>query len=140
ATRMVVMSAFPPALNPMLDDSSPVQRLARLLTDAGHECYLVGGRVRDAFLDRAERDGENIDVDLTTDARPEVVERLVRRWADAVWLQGQRFGTVGCKKDGVDFEITTFRAEVYRPDSRKPEVAYSDDIETDLSRRDFTVN
>ena len=37
-------------------------------------------------------------------------------------------------------EITTFRADVYRPESRKPEVAYADDIETDLSRRDFTVN
>ena len=37
-------------------------------------------------------------------------------------------------------EITTYRAEVYRPDSRKPDVAFSDDIETDLSRRDFTVN
>ena len=64
----------------------------------------------------------------------------MRPWADAVWLQGERFGTVGCEKDGDRFEITTFRAEVYRPDSRKPEVTFSDDIETDLSRRDFTVN
>jgi poly(A) polymerase len=47
---------------------------------------------------------------------------------------------VGCRKDGTTLEITTFRAEVYHPDSRKPMVAYSDDIETDLSRRDFTVN
>src|SRR5206468_1942524 len=61
-------------------------------------------------------------------------------WADAVWLQGQRFGTVGCEKDGDRFEITTFRADVYRPESRKPEVTFSDAIETDLSRRDFTVN
>jgi poly(A) polymerase len=37
-----------------------------------------------------------------------------------VWLQGQRFGTIGCEKDGERFEITTFRADVYRPDSRKP--------------------
>ena len=37
-------------------------------------------------------------------------------------------------------EITTFRAEVYRPESRKPEVTFSDSLETDLSRRDFTVN
>ena len=57
-----------------------------------------------------------------------------------MWLQGQRFGTIGCEKDGERFEITTFRAEVYHPDSRKPEVTFSDDIETDLSRRDFTVN
>ncbi|HYL52254.1 MAG TPA: CCA tRNA nucleotidyltransferase, partial [Acidimicrobiia bacterium] len=42
--------------------------------------------------------------------------------------------------DGERFEITTFRADVYRPESRKPEVTFSDDIVTDLSRRDFTVN
>jgi len=64
----------------------------------------------------------------------------VRGWADRVWLQGQRFGTVGCMKGNITIEITTFRAEVYRPESRKPEVAYADDIHTDLSRRDFTVN
>ncbi len=108
------MSAIPPRLRPLLDAGSATQELARLLTDAGHECYLVGGSVRDAFLDRALRDEESADVDLTTDARPDVVERLVRPWADAVWLQGQRFGTVGCRKDDTVLEITTFRAEVYR--------------------------
>jgi len=91
--------------------------------------------VRDALLDR-----EIEDVDVTTDARPDAIEAIVRGWADAVWLQGQRFGTVGCEKDGDRFEITTFRADVYHSDSRKPEVTFSDDIETDLSRRDFTVN
>jgi poly(A) polymerase len=139
-TTMVPMTAIPSRLRPLLDATSPAQELARLLTEAGHECYLVGGSVRDAFLDRALREGEETDIDIATDARPEVVERLVRPWADAVWLQGQRFGTVGCRKDGTTLEITTFRAEVYHPDSRKPVVAYSDDIETDLSRRDFTVN
>lgn len=134
------MAAIPPRLQPLLDPTSPAQQLARLLTDAGYECYLVGGSVRDAFLDRVARDGEQVDVDLTTNARPDAVEGIVRDWADAVWLQGQRFGTVGCRKDGTVVEITTFRAEVYRPESRKPEVKYSDDIETDLSRRDFTVN
>jgi poly(A) polymerase len=57
-----------------------------------------------------------------------------------VWLQGKRFGTIGCEVGGTAFEITTFRAEVYRPESRKPEVTYGDDVETDLGRRDFTVN
>jgi poly(A) polymerase len=112
-----------------------VQQLARRLADAGHECFLVGGSVRDALLDRP-----HTDIDVTTDARPDVVERLVRGWADHVWTQGARFGTVGCARDGAAIEITTFRAEVYRPESRKPQVAYADDVETDLSRRDFTVN
>ena len=137
---MVGMAAIPSRLQPLLDPTSPAQQVARLLTDGGYECYLVGGSVRDAFLDRVARDGEPGDLDLATNARPDAVEDIVRDWADAVWLQGQRFGTVGCRKDGTVVEITTFRAEVYRPDSRKPEVKYSDDIETDLSRRDFTVN
>ena len=96
---------------------------------------MVGGSVRDALLDRAHSD-----VDLATDARPDEIEALVQGWAEHVWLQGQRFGTVGCERGGMRMEITTYRAEVYRPESRKPEVAYADDIETDLSRRDFTVN
>jgi poly(A) polymerase len=137
---MVAMSTMPARLQPLLRPDSPVQELARLLVDAGHECYLVGGSVRDAFLDRVVRDGEKVDVDITTDARPDVVEALVRPWADHVWLQGQRFGTIGCERAGTTIEITTFRAEAYHPDSRKPEVAFSDDIETDLSRRDFTIN
>ena len=107
------------------------------LAEAGHECFLVGGTVRDALLGERAPDA---DVDLATDARPDVIEQIVRPWADHVWLQGQRFGTVGCEKSGVKMEITTYRGEVYRPESRKPEVTYSDDIETDLSRRDFTVN
>jgi poly(A) polymerase len=129
------MSAVPPRLQPLLDPASPVQQLARLLGDAGHQCLLVGGSVRDALLDR-----DHSDIDVATDAHPEVVERLVRGWAEHVWTQGARFGTVGCQRDGTTIEITTFRAEVYRPESRKPEVAYADDVETDLSRRDFTVN
>ena len=111
------------------------RELADRLAAAGHQCYLVGGTVRDAFLGR-----ESPDIDLTTDARPDTVESIVRGWADHVWLQGARFGTVGCEKDGVTLEITTFRGDVYRPESRKPEVTYADTIEDDLLRRDFTVN
>jgi len=129
------MTNVPPRLQPLLGPEKPVQQLARLLVDAGHECYLVGGSVRDALLDRGHDD-----VDLATSARPADVETIVRPWADDVWLQGQRFGTVGCVRDGVRMEITTFRAEVYRSDSRKPEVTYADDITVDLARRDFTVN
>jgi poly(A) polymerase len=127
----------PARLARFFEPDSPTQQLTQLLRDAGHRAYLVGGSVRDAFLDRA--DG-GVDVDITTDARPDVIEKLVAPWADAVWLQGQRFGTVGCQKNGELIEITTFRADVYHPESRKPEVTFSDDIETDLSRRDFTVN
>ncbi len=114
---------------------SPTQQLAARLRAVGSRAYLVGGSVRDALLDR-----DIVDIDIATDARPETIEQVVRPWADSVWLQGQRFGTVGCEKGGDRFEITTFRADVYRPESRKPEVTFSDAIEVDLSRRDFTVN
>jgi poly(A) polymerase len=57
-----------------------------------------------------------------------------------VWTQGKRFGTIGLKLGDRTIEITTHRAEAYRPDSRKPEVVFADAIEADLSRRDFTVN
>ena len=55
-------------------------------------------------------------------------------------LVGARFGTVCATVDGVQCEVTTFRSDVYHPESRKPEVVFGDDIETDLSRRDFSVN
>ena len=133
------VTPIPPRLRPLLDADSPAQQVAGRLVAAGHQCFLVGGSVRDALLEVSQKEG-NVDLDLATDARPDEVERLVRDWADSVWLQGQRSGTIGCKKGDVNIEITTFRAEVYRPESRKPEVAFADDIETDLSRRDFTIN
>jgi poly(A) polymerase len=127
---------LPPRLARYFLEGSTTQELAGLLRAAGHSAYLVGGSVRDAFLDR----GDPNDVDVATDARPEEVAEIVSKWADAVWLQGQRFGTVGCAKRGETFEITTFRADVYHPESRKPDVSFSGDVVTDLSRRDFTVN
>ncbi len=131
------MTAVPPRLARYFEPDSATQQLARRIADTGHRAYLVGGSVRDAFLDRVRADS---DIDLATDARPDAIERAVKGWAEAVWLQGERFGTVGCEKNGERFEITTFRAEIYRDDSRKPEVSFSDDVNADLSRRDFTIN
>jgi poly(A) polymerase len=102
---------------------------------AGHELALVGGPVRDAMLGRLQND-----IDLTTSARPEVTERLLKGWADAVWDIGRDFGTIGCRKGDWTVEITTYRSDRYDPASRKPDVAYGDSLEGDLGRRDFTVN
>jgi poly(A) polymerase len=124
---------IPERLAPILAEVRP---LAARFDAAGHRIYLVGGIVRDLVLGRPLSG----DIDLTTDAHPETTVGLVRGWADAVWDQGARFGTVGLKKDAVTFEVTTHRAEAYVPDSRKPAVSFADDIEADLSRRDFTVN
>ena len=119
----------------MLERTAP---LAERFTAAGYQLYLVGGVVRDLLLGRDMSSGR--DIDLTTDALPAVVKKLVAGWADSVWSQGERFGTIGCQTDGWTFEITTHRADAYDPDSRKPDVVFSDQIEADLSRRDFTVN
>lgn len=119
----------------MLERTAP---LAERFTAAGYRLYLVGGVVRDLLLDRDMSSGR--DIDLTTDALPAEVKKLVAGWADSVWSQGERFGTIGCQTDGWTFEITTHRADAYDPDSRKPDVVFSDQIEADLSRRDFTVN
>lgn len=114
-----------------------VAPLADRFTEAGHHLYLVGGVVRDDLLNRERDDG---DYDLTTDARPDVIRSLLDGVVDAVWLQGERFGTIGCRRGDREYEITTHRSDVYHPESRKPEVVFGDRIEVDLSRRDFTVN
>jgi poly(A) polymerase len=109
--------------------------LGGLFARHGHELALVGGPVRDAFLGRIAGD-----FDLTTDAPPERVMEITAGWADQVWTIGIDFGTVGMRKGGTIFEITTYRSEQYARTSRKPEVTYGRSLEDDLSRRDFTVN
>ena len=111
--------------------------LGRRFARAGHELALVGGSVRDVFLGQMPGDG---DLDLTTDATPEQVLALVNGWADAVWTVGIAFGTVGLRKGGHTFEITTYRSEAYSLKSRKPDVVYGSSLLEDLSRRDFTFN
>lgn len=111
-----------------------VRELAGLFGDE-HPLYLVGGAVRDLLL--GETPG---DWDFTTKAAPSEIKGLVRGWADGLWTAGERFGTIGVIKEEVKYEITTFRAESYEPGSRKPQVEFSETVEEDLSRRDFTIN
>jgi poly(A) polymerase len=128
----------PERFAPILAELAP---LTERFAAAGKRLYLVGGTVRDLLIGRG--DATNVDAfdfDATTDARPEETKKIVAGWADAVWTQGERFGTIGAKKNGRVYEITTHRAEAYSPDSRKPDVAFADAIDADLSRRDFTVN
>lgn len=126
---------IPDRLKFLTDTDLPPRQLAELFGDAGEEIFLVGGSVRDAFLGR-----EVDDYDFATSARPEVIASLLNGWADVTYEVGAAFGTVAALKDGHTVEITTYRKEIYRDESRKPIVTYSNNIETDLSRRDFTVN
>ncbi len=117
-----------------------VVELGDVFAAAGHQLAIVGGPVRDALLGRVSND-----LDFTTSASPDETQALLDTWGDAVWDIGKEFGTIGAKrfvKDGEDIvvEITTYRTDEYDPTSRKPLVAFGDNIEGDLSRRDFTVN
>lgn len=118
-----------------------VDPLAKELGDrfagANKQLFLVGGVVRDLVLGRLV---PGADVDLATDATPAETTRIVRGWAERLFLVGVRFGTVGVMKHGQTFEITTFRQEIYVEEHRKPHVTFTQEIETDLSRRDFTIN
>ena len=119
----------------VLATSAHVARLATAFAQAGHELALVGGSVRDAFLDRPMHD-----LDFTTDATPDQTLDVVRPIADAHWDIGRAFGTIGARVDGHTVEITTYRSDVYDGETRKPAVAFGSTLEGDLIRRDFTVN
>jgi poly(A) polymerase len=128
---------IPARFAPILQEMEP---LAARFREAGHRLYLVGGTVRDLLLGDDSKPVDQMDFDATTTARPEETKKLVAGLADAVWTQGEKFGTIGLKVGNRVYEITTHRAEAYSPDSRKPDVKYADDITVDLSRRDFTIN
>ena len=112
-------------------------RVASAFSDAGHDAFLVGGSVRDALLGRGR---ETPEYDFTTAASPDEIEEVLGSMATAVVTIGKTFGTIGCLVTGVPVEVTTFRREAYRDDSRKPVVEFSTSLEEDLSRRDFSVN
>jgi poly(A) polymerase len=126
---------IPKRLEFLTSTDLPPAQLAKIFERAGEELYLVGGSVRDAFLERPLDD-----FDFATSARPDRVAELLEGWADTIYRLGEVYGTIAGHKDGHTVEITTYRKEIYRDDSRNPTVTYSDNIETDLSRRDFTVN
>jgi len=132
ATDTELLAGAAVALNRQADI---LRDLGRLFADAGHQLYLVGGSVRDALIGRL-----STDLDFTTDARPDRIQRIVGPWADALWDTGIEFGTVGAGKGEHRIEITTFRADSYDKVSRNPEVRFGDRLDDDLLRRDFKVN
>jgi poly(A) polymerase len=119
----------------LITSRAPISTLAEAFREAGHEIALVGGPVRDAFLGRQIND-----LDFTTTAKPEEIERIVRPLADSLWDVGRAFGTIAAQLGDLTIEITTYRADTYDGKSRKPDVAFGDNLEADLFRRDFTMN
>lgn len=105
--------------------------IAETLESRGFQAWAVGGAVRDAL-----QGGSRADWDLATDARPGDVQRVFRRTVPV----GIEHGTVGVLgSDDVLYEVTTFRRDV-ETDGRHAVVEFSDSLEEDLARRDFTIN
>ena len=137
----------PGTLEPMLNMAEGLARLGALaenpvvctlaaaFADEGFDLAVVGGPVRDALLGR-----ETHDLDFTTDARPDDILRIVTPISTAQWDIGREFGTIGARVRGEQVEVTTYRADSYDGQTRKPTVEFGDTIEEDLGRRDFTVN
>ena len=115
-----------------------VYKAARKVIPNG-ELFLVGGCVRDILLNKIPKD-----YDFTTNLSPEEVRDLFKLNGRKVWESGIRFGTIGSKvlvdNKYVPIEITTYRTEKYQNKCRKPEVEFSNSLEEDLKRRDFTIN
>ncbi len=113
---------------------SDVKLIMDKLEDAGYEAYVVGGCVRDSVLGLEPKDW-----DLTTSAKPEEIKAVFKDYS--LVEIGEQHGTIGVILDGVAYEITTYRIDGNYSDSRHPEsVSFTDNLELDLSRRDFTVN
>jgi poly(A) polymerase len=118
-----------------LATSPVVDRVARAFADAGYELALVGGPVRDTFLGRPVND-----LDFTTNARPDDILRVIKPVSETRWDIGREFGTIGALVLGEPVEITTYRADAYDQETRKPVVEFGETLEGDLTRRDFSVN
>lgn len=104
------------------------------LENCGYSAYLVGGCVRDHIMGNTPND-----YDVTTDATPEQIEEC---FCDVKTLDiGKKHGTITVVFKDANVEVTTYRIDGEYKDSRHPEsVTFTDRIEDDLSRRDFTVN
>ena len=104
---------------------------------AGFEAFLVGGCVRDLLLNRKPKDW-----DITTNATPEQIEKLFENT-----FYENDYGTVGVVNEDIEddalkvVEVTPYRIEGDYSDARRPDsVQFSNKLEDDLKRRDFTIN
>lgn len=110
------------------------QAVLACLTSAGWQALPVGGCVRNALL------GVPVtDVDIATDARPKTVSDLAEKAGFKVVPTGVEHGTLTVVADHQPFEVTTFRRDV-ETDGRRAVVAFSNHLEEDAARRDFTMN
>lgn len=112
----------------------PVRTVLNQLEQNGYEAYVVGGCVRDSLLSR-----EPGDWDVCTDALPDEIKVCFE--GHKTIDTGLMFGTVTVKIDAMDIEITTYRIDTRYSDYRRPDqVLFTDNLQMDCRRRDFTIN
>ncbi len=121
-------------------------KIVKTLINASFEAYLVGGCVRDLLLNEISKNETPIkpkDWDITTNASPEQIQKLFSKT-----VYENKFGTVAVINESVEddetlrvIEITPYRLESKYSDKRHPDkVKFTDNLENDLKRRDFTIN
>ena len=125
----------PTTLLNVLDEKPFLKELSNLYAKNGFQIYLVGGAVRDGILGI-----ETKDFDFTTNASSEDSIKMLNKNKYKTTEIGRAFGTIETTVEDYSIHITTYREDKYNKDSRKPEIKTSGELETDLSRRDFTVN
>lgn len=112
-----------------------ILKVCEILTNNGFQAYIVGGSIRDIILKKQPKDW-----DITTNALPSEVMKVFKGLAKII-PTGLKHGTITIIMNGTVIEVTTFRTEKEYVDGRRPnEVAFIDDIEGDLARRDLTIN
>lgn len=118
----------------ILDDNS--KKLISIFEMAGYKAYAVGGCVRDSIMNLPFSD-----IDIATSCTPDISEKILETANIRFYETGIKHGTITAVMEGETYEITTFRVEGKYADNRHPDsVSFVNDIESDLSRRDFTVN
>ncbi len=116
--------------------SEDAEKLINILSDNGCKAYAVGGCVRDYLLGKPEKD-----IDITTSAKPETVEEILKQNNIKVIETGLQHGTVTVMLKSEGFEVTTYRIDGAYEDARHPkEVSFTQNLMEDLKRRDFTIN
>ncbi|MBQ8472308.1 MAG: hypothetical protein IJ501_02265 [Bacilli bacterium] len=109
----------------------------KIITDNGYKAYIVGGFVRDFLMNL-----ESKDIDITTNATPKEIKNIFKKVEFSKQINDEEsYGSTRVNYKNILFEVTTFRKELEYFDNRHPSsIIYVDDLETDLKRRDFTIN
>src|SRR5438093_2626083 len=116
------------AVTPM---EKTAREIAARLRARGHVAYFAGGCVRDLLRGEIPKD-----IDIATDARPEVVQEMFSR----TYAVGAHFGVIVVLEKDFQFEVATFRSDGAYLDGRRPTEVHFSSPEKDAARRDFTIN